>query len=84
MVCAVPQALHKPVFLSLPQLPECDAAKKDDAMSNDVQHHSDPQDAALALLLANNRGDELTDILVAALEDAFRILDEDWASEAVH
>ncbi|WFU47295.1 hypothetical protein [Sinorhizobium terangae] len=53
-------------------------------MSNDVQHYSDPQDAALALLLANNRGDELTDILVAALEDAFRILDEDGASEAVH
>ncbi|WEX88917.1 hypothetical protein PZN02_001445 [Sinorhizobium garamanticum] len=50
-------------------------------MSNDVQHYSDPQDAALALLLANNRGDELTDILVAALEDAFRILDEDWVSQ---
>ncbi|MBP1887723.1 hypothetical protein [Sinorhizobium mexicanum] len=53
-------------------------------MSNDVQHYSDPQDAALALILANNRGDELTDILVAALEDAFRILDEEWVSQAMH
>ncbi|WP_331372501.1 hypothetical protein [Sinorhizobium chiapasense] len=53
-------------------------------MSHDVQHYSDPQDAALALILASNRGDELTDILVAALEDAFRILDEDWVSQARH
>ncbi|MDK1490857.1 hypothetical protein QN219_12375 [Sinorhizobium sp. 7-81] len=53
-------------------------------MSNDIEHYSDPEDATVALFLMNNDGDELTDILVAALEDAFRILDEDWMSQTMH
>jgi len=47
-------------------------------MSNDVEHYSDPQAAMIAQFLMHNDGDELTDILVAALEDAFRILDEEF------
>ncbi|HXV28818.1 MAG TPA: hypothetical protein VD840_00655 [Sinorhizobium sp.] len=47
-------------------------------MSNDVEHYNDLQDATIALYLMNNDGDELTDLLVAALEDAFRILGEDF------
>jgi len=46
-------------------------------MSSDID--SDPRDSTVALYLMNNDGDELTDILVAALEDAFRILKEEWA-----
>ncbi|AFL54123.1 hypothetical protein ABIE78_006245 [Sinorhizobium fredii] len=46
-------------------------------MSDTIEHYSDPQDARVALYLMDNDGDELTDILVAALEHAFRILGED-------
>ncbi|ACP26929.1 hypothetical protein NGR_c31960 [Sinorhizobium fredii NGR234] len=53
-------------------------------MSDIVEHYSDPQDASIALYLMDNDGDELTDLLVAALEDAFRILGEDWASQTMH
>ena len=53
-------------------------------MSDTIDHYSDPQDASLALYLMDNNGDELTDVLVAALEDAFRILREDWASQTMH
>lgn len=53
-------------------------------MSNDVEHYSDPQDATVALFLMNNDGDELTDILVAALQDAFRILEEEWTFRTMH
>ncbi|ABR61814.1 hypothetical protein GOC91_07370 [Sinorhizobium medicae] len=53
-------------------------------MSDDVERHSDPQEAAVALYLMNNDGGELTDVLVAALEDAFRILKEEWSSASVH
>ena len=58
--------------------------RKDDAVSNDIEHYSDPQDATVARFLMNNNGDELTDTLVAALEDAFRILKKEWASRAMH
>lgn len=53
-------------------------------MSDDVEPYRDPQDAAVALFLLNNDGDELTDVLVAALEDALRILDEEWPSRTMH
>ena len=53
-------------------------------MSDIVEHYIDPQDTSLALYLMENDGDELTDILVAALEDAFRILGEDWPSQTMH
>lgn len=53
-------------------------------MSNDVEHYSDPKDATVALFLTNNDGDELTNVLVAALEDAFRILRDEVAGETMH
>ncbi|WEX77241.1 hypothetical protein PYH37_005631 [Sinorhizobium numidicum] len=53
-------------------------------MSNDVEHYSDPQDSAVALFLMHNDGDELTDILVAALEDALRILGDDATFPTKH
>ena len=53
-------------------------------MSDTVEHYCDPQDATVALYLMDNDGDELTDILVAALEDAFRILGEDWVPQTMH
>lgn len=53
-------------------------------MSNDIERYSDPDNATVALFLLENDSDELTDILVAALDEAFRILDEDAASATVH
>jgi hypothetical protein len=58
--------------------------RKDDSMSDDVERYGDPQDATVALYLMNNDGGELTDVLVAALEDAFRILNEEWSSRSMH
>ena len=42
-------------------------------MSNDLERYSDPDNATVALFLLENDADELTDILVAALDEAFRI-----------
>ncbi|WP_167590803.1 MULTISPECIES: hypothetical protein [unclassified Ensifer] len=53
-------------------------------MSNDVEHYADPQDKAVALFLMNNDGEELTNVLVAALEDAFRILRDEISGETMH
>ncbi|MDP9631863.1 UNVERIFIED_ORG: phosphorylcholine metabolism protein LicD [Ensifer adhaerens] len=53
-------------------------------MSNDIEHYTDPQDSAVALYLTNNDGEELTNVLVAALEDAFRILRDEVSGETMH
>jgi hypothetical protein len=54
-------------------------------MSNDIEHYSDPDNGTVALyLLENDSSDELTDILVAALDEAFRILDDEFSSATVH
>ena len=54
-------------------------------MSHDIGHYSDPDNTAVALyLLENESSDELTDILVAALDEAFRILDEEISTTTVH
>ena len=53
-------------------------------MSNDLERYSDPDNATVALYLLENDADELTDILVAALDEAFRILDGDAGSQTVH
>lgn len=53
-------------------------------MSNDIEHYRDPSDKMVALYLANNDGDVLTDVLVAALEDAFRILRDEISGETMH
>ncbi|WP_195909512.1 hypothetical protein [Rhizobium tubonense] len=43
-------------------------------MSNEVEHFLDTQDEVVSLMFLENKGDELTDILVAALEEALEIL----------
>ena len=50
----------------------------------DLEHQMESQEAALALYLEENDGDRLTDILVAALDDALRLLQEDAARETLH
>jgi hypothetical protein len=57
---------------------------KDNDMSNDIEQYRDPSDSMVALYLASNDGDELTDALVAALEDAFRILSDEIYGETMH
>lgn len=52
---------------------------------NDMENQTmDGQDAALALFLEHNDPDQLTDILVAALDDALRLLQEDVARDTIH
>ena len=46
-------------------------------MSNTVEYTPASQDAAIALFLQDDNGDRLTDILVDALDEAFRILNEE-------
>lgn len=53
-------------------------------MSNEADHFYNRQDSNVQALLAENKGDELTDILVEALYDAFRILREEAESETLH
>lgn len=42
------------------------------------------QETALANVLAENRGDELTDMLVESLYEALRLLEEEIAPETLH
>ena len=53
-------------------------------MSKEIERYSDPDNAAVALFLLENDSDELTDILVAALDEAFRILDDEASSTTFH
>ena len=53
-------------------------------MSNDLERYSDLDNATVALFLLENDADELTDILVAALDEAFRILDDEASAATVH
>lgn len=46
-------------------------------MSNTIEHSTLPQDAAIALFLQEDNADKLTDALVDALDEAFRILNEE-------
>jgi hypothetical protein len=57
---------------------------KDNAMSNTIEHSPLPQDATIALFLQENNADRLTDILVDALDEAFRILHEELASRPLN
>ena len=56
----------------------------DNDMSNDLEHYSDLDNTAVALFLLENEADELTDILVAALSEAFRILEDEISPATVH
>jgi hypothetical protein len=53
-------------------------------MSNDVEHFLDTQDEVLGVMFLENKGDELTDILVAALEEALQILKFEVSQDTVH
>jgi DNA-binding protein YbaB len=54
-------------------------------MSNETDHnHIEPSDSAIALFLQDNDPDQLTDILVAALDEAFRIMEQDIRTETFH
>jgi hypothetical protein len=58
--------------------------KRTDDMSNEIERFFEHQDEAVSALFLENKGDELTDILVAALEEAFEILLEAAPAETVH
>ncbi len=53
-------------------------------MSNEIEYATHKQDGAFAFLFNPDNMDELTDILVDALEDAFRILDEEISAETLN
>jgi hypothetical protein len=53
-------------------------------MSNTIEHSPLPQDATIALFLQENNADRLTDILVDALDEAFRILHEELVSRPLN
>ncbi|WP_431319894.1 hypothetical protein [Rhizobium sp. YTU87027] len=53
-------------------------------MSNEIERFFELQDEATKAAFVENRGDELTDILVAALEDVFSVLAGDDLCETIH
>jgi hypothetical protein len=53
-------------------------------MSNEVERYLETQDEAVSLMFLSNKGDELTDILVAALEDALKALVFEDATDTIH
>ncbi len=53
-------------------------------MSSDTEMFQSHEETAIASLLADDKGDELTDLLVESLYEALRILVEETASETLH
>lgn len=54
-------------------------------MSNETDHaNHQPTDSAIALFLQDGDLDQLTDILVAALDEAFRIMENDIRNDTMH
>lgn len=53
-------------------------------MSNEIERFFERQDEAVSALFLENKADELTDILVAALEEAFEILLEAAPAGTLH
>ncbi|QPB22153.1 hypothetical protein [Rhizobium sp. 007] len=53
-------------------------------MSNEIERFFEMQDEAASLAFLENKGDELTDILVAALDDALKILSDEIWPETLH
>jgi hypothetical protein len=53
-------------------------------MSNENTTFGQPSEKTLALFLQENEADKLTDILVEALYEAFRILDDEIRPETFH
>jgi hypothetical protein len=56
---------------------------EDNDMSNEANTHQ-PSEQSLALFLQDNDADKLTDILVEALYEAFRILEDEVRPETFH
>lgn len=52
-------------------------------MTNEPDQFFEQQDATIQAMLVENKGDELTDILVAALSDALHLLREE-AIDTLH
>ncbi len=59
-------------------------SNEDYEMSNENTTFGQPSEQALALFLQENDAEKLTDILVEALYEAFRILDDESRPETVH
>ena len=76
--------MRKPASLCFPLTGMVPGGKGDNDMSNDLERYSDPDNATVALFLLENDADELTDILVAALDEAFRILDDEASPATFH
>jgi hypothetical protein len=53
-------------------------------MSNEFDQLNQPSDQSIALYLQENDGDDLTDILVEALFNALRILEDDVLPGTLH
>lgn len=56
----------------------------DNDMSNDVERIFESQDESIQAMLLDNRGDELTDILVQALQEALDILAQEISPRTLH
>jgi hypothetical protein len=52
----------------------------DMTMNEGPDQYFDQQDMAVKLMLIENKSDELTDILVEALQDALKLLDEEFST----
>lgn len=61
-----------------------DTVRKRGMNMNEMDGQMELQDAAIALFLEENDLDQITDILVAALDDALRLMFEDIAQDTVH
>jgi hypothetical protein len=53
-------------------------------MSNEIEQANQPSEQAIALFLQENDVDRLTDVLVEALYEALRILDDETAPATFH
>lgn len=78
------QATRKEPHLAFPYGRDDSGEEGADDMSNEIEHFFERQDEAVSALFLENKADELTDILVAALEEAFEILLEAAPAETLH
>lgn len=53
-------------------------------MSDEPDRFFDQQEAATKILLVERKGDELTDILVGALYEALRLLEQENTATTLH
>ena len=53
-------------------------------MSGETVYYRDPSDAAVALFLENNDANEMTYLLDADLDEAFRFLEDEAPAETLH